>query len=381
MDRLFIDNPDALRRLCSDLQGVSHLALDTEFLREKTYFPRLCLLQVCGNGIAACIDVLALDDLSPFLELLQSPDTVKVWHAARQDLEIFHHQWNLLPQPLFDTQLAAAVLGIGDQLGYASLVQQVLGVQLPKEQSRSDWCARPLEGSQLDYAYDDVIYLDRLYLELSGRLAQSGRSGWLDEDFAALVDPATYRTEPADAWQRVKGRQHLKGGRLAVLQALAAWREEQAVARDKPRRWVIKDEVMVDIARRRADSQDQLSRIRGFDERTLTRDGRAIVDVVKRGLEVPKEAWPSEKVPPPLSASQEVIVDLLSAVVRLVADEQQVTAAALASRRDLAKLVVGVDGPLDHGWRRKLVGDLLNRVLNGEQAVRINDGRPELVAC
>ena len=380
MQRRFIDKGDDLLRLCEQLDSASHLALDTEFLREKTYYPRLCLLQVCGAGVAACIDVLALDDLSPFLDLLNRQDKVKVWHAARQDLEIFHHLWGLLPEPLFDTQLAAAVLGIGDQLGYASLVQQVLGVELPKDQSRSDWCRRPLDQMQLSYAYDDVIYLEQIFLEFARRLDETGRTGWLSEDFALLVEPGTYITEPRDAWLRVKGRQQLRGVRMAVLQAVAAWREQQAMMRDKPRRWVLKDEVMVDIARRRPASVQDLARIRGLDERTLNRDGDALLAAVRQGLAVPKEAWPQDRVPPPLSVDQEVAVDLLAAVVRQVANEQKVTPAALAARGDLVKLVAGVDGALSHGWRRALIGDVLLGVLNGEQTLVLRDGKPVLAS-
>lgn len=381
MQKLFIDKKDDLLRLCDALQSASHLALDTEFLREKTYYPRLCLLQVCAEGVAACIDVLAIDDLSPFLDLLNQAHRVKVWHAARQDLEIFHHLWGLLPQPVFDTQLAAAVLGIGEQLGYASLVQQVLGVQLPKDQSRSDWCRRPLDAMQLSYAYDDVIYLEQIYTRLSRQLEEAGRTAWLNEDFGQLVAPATYVTEPGDAWQRVKGRQHLRGVRMAVLQALADWRERQAMARDIPRRWVLKDEVMVDIARRRPAGMQELARIRGLDERLLKRDGEALLAAVQSGLATPQEAWPRDRVPPPLDAGQEVAVDLLTAVVRHVANEQRITPATLAARGDLVKLVAGVDSALDHGWRRALIGETLQRVLKGEVNLVLRDGKPVLASA
>lgn len=375
----YIDTAAELDSLCSRLSTVEWFAIDTEFLREKTYYPKLCLLQVCGNEVAACIDVLAIEDISPFLDLLRDPARVKVWHAARQDLEIFLHRWNLLPEPVFDTQPVASVLGFGDQVGYARLVQEVLGVELPKDQSRSDWCRRPLDEVQLRYAYDDVIYLDALYRELSGRIDTLGRRDWLAEEFAALVDPATYRTEPDEAWQRVKGRQHLKGIRLAILQKLAAWREERAIARDLPRRWVMKDEVLVDIARRPPDSVDGLSKIRGLDERALKRDGEAILECVRNGQAMPKDAWPRERIPPKLSSEQEVTVDLLSAVVRLLADRNSITPSAVASRSDLAKLVSGADSALDHGWRYALAGKTLKQVLAGEKALRVDGGRALLV--
>lgn len=381
MERRYVDNAAGLVELCTDLAPAGHLALDTEFLREKTYFPKLCLLQVCGNGIAACVDPLAIPDPGPLLALLAEPSRVKVWHAARQDLEIFLNEWDLLPAPVFDTQLAAAVLGLGDQVGYARLVQDVLKRELPKDQSRSDWCRRPLDDVQLRYAYDDVIHLEALYRELAGRLDELGRSEWLAEDFAELIDPATYRTEPADAWRRIKGRQHLKGVKLAVLQELAAWREERAMALDKPRRWIVRDEVLVDLARRPPDSVTALGRIRGLDERAVAKSGADIVDAVARGLAMPEGQWPREKIPPRLTPEQDAVVDVLTAVVRVLADADSITPAAVASRGDLAKLVAGRDSVLDHGWRHALVGQVCLEVIAGERMLRIRDGRAVLEPC
>ena len=378
MERRYVDDYTGLCRLCSDLAPARHLALDTEFLREKTYYPRLCLLQVCGDGIAACVDPLAIRDLAPLLDLLSAPSRVKVWHAARQDLEIFLHEWEVLPAPVFDTQLAAAVLGLGDQVGYARLVQDVLRLELPKDQSRSDWCLRPLEEAQLRYAYDDVVHLDALYSELARRLEQLGRAHWLEEDFAELTDPATYRTEPADAWQRIKGRQHLKGARLAVLQQLAAWREERAMAVDRPRRWILRDEVMVDIARRLPEKAADLARVRGLDERTAEKAGDLILEAVRRGVGQPREKWPKERIPPRLTPARETVVDMLGTAMRVVADANSITPAAVASRNELAKLVAGQETVLDHGWRRALVGDILRDVLAGALVLRVRNGVAEL---
>lgn len=378
MERRHVVTGPELQQLCSDLGPAGHLALDTEFLREKTYFPKICLLQVCGNGVAACVDVLAIEDLSPLLELLAEKTRVKVWHSARQDLEIFQNEWQLLPEPLFDTQIAASVLGLGDQVGYARLVQDVLGVELAKDQSRSDWCRRPLQESQLHYAYDDVIHLEALYRRLSTQLEDLGRADWLDDDFAELVDPSTYRTEPEDAWKRVKGRQHLKGGRLAILQQLAAWREQRAMASDKPRRWILKDEVLVDMAKRPPSDLEALSRFRGIEERFISRNGEALLSCVRRGKEIPREQWPRERIPPRLNMQQEVTVDALAAVLKLVANANSITPAALGSRADLARLVTGADSCLSQGWRHMLVGDKLEEVLTGRQVLHIRDGEPVL---
>lgn len=378
MERRYVETADALTRLCADLASATHLALDTEFLREKTYYPKLCLLQVCGNGVAACVDVLAIEDLSPLLDIIKAPTRVKVWHSARQDLEIFLHYWGILPEPVFDTQLAAAVVGLGDQVGYARLVKEVLGLELAKDQSRSDWCRRPLDEGQLLYAYDDVIHLAELYLKLKARLQDLGRADWLEADFAQLVDPATYRTEPVDAWLRVKGRQHLKGVRLAVLRQLAAWREERAIASDKPRRWILKDEVLVDIARRPPSDMAALSRFRGLEDRFVARHGKALLECVRRGQAEPKEDWPREQIPPRLSSQQEVTVDALSAVLKFLAEANSITPAAVGSRADIARLVTGAESSLEKGWRRMLVGKVLREVLEGRQVLHIREGRPVL---
>ena len=239
MEELYIDSHAALEALCTRLSGTEWLALDTEFIRERTYYPRLCLLQVSNGDVAACIDPLAIDDLGPLLDILFDSRTLKILHAARQDLEIFLHDYQRLPMPVFDTQPAAALLGHGDQIGYANLVKQLLQVDLPKDQSCTDWSQRPLDEQQRRYALDDVIYLGQLYLHLRGNLFDRERLQWLAADFAPLADPATYYPDPNDMWQRTKGRQQLRGRQLAVLQRRAAWRETEARARDLPRMWVL----------------------------------------------------------------------------------------------------------------------------------------------
>ncbi|HIP53069.1 MAG TPA: ribonuclease D, partial [Chromatiales bacterium] len=209
MQELYIDTQEGLTALCAELGDSRWLAVDTEFLRERTYYPQLCLVQVASEEIAACIDPLTIDDLSPLRDLLLNPDTLKVFHAARQDLEILFQLWEAVPAPVFDTQIAATLLGLGDQTGYANVVEQVLKVTLAKEHSRTDWTRRPLLEEQRRYALDDVIYLGRLYQEMHARLENLGRTHWLREDFNALVDPALYRIQPESMWQRIRGRQRL----------------------------------------------------------------------------------------------------------------------------------------------------------------------------
>ncbi|MEJ2575158.1 MAG: ribonuclease D [Gammaproteobacteria bacterium] len=367
MQEIFADTPEALAELAAALAGSEWLALDTEFMREKTYLPRLCLIQVANEDIAACVDPLACADMGPLLDVVYDGSILKVLHAARQDLEIFLNTWHRIPLPLFDTQPAAALLGYGDQVGYAKLVKEVLDVDLAKDHSRTDWCRRPLDTGQTRYALDDVIYLGRVYLQMRGRLSDRERLQWLAADFADLADPATYVQNPRTAWKRVKGRQPLRGVQLAVLQELAAWREEQARARDLPRRWLVKDEVLVELARRRPREQKQLDRVRGMEAGVARRDGSALLAAIERGAAQPKDAWPSERRDNrPLSALEEAKVDLLSAALRVAAEQHQLSPHAVATRKDLEKLVRGnTEVSLLEGWRREVAGSTLLDVLHG----------------
>ncbi len=381
MQELFVDTPEGLVDLAAQLAGSEWLALDTEFIREKTYWPRLCLIQVSNGEIAAGVDVLALDDLKPLLDVLYDGHIIKVFHAARQDLEIFLHDWGHIPLPLFDTQPAAALLGHGDQIGYAKLVKAVLGVNLPKDQSRTDWSLRPLDQAQLRYALDDVIYLGQLYTEMRGSLSERDRLQWLAADFADLADPATYLPDPMLTWKKVKGRQPLRGAQLAVLQQLAAWREQRARELDRPRKWILKDEVLTDLARRTPKDMTSLGKVRGLEPGIIRNQGEALLALIAAGRATPKAQWPSDRRPgAPLSHQQEALVDLLSAALRLIAAEHQLSPTAIANRKDLDKLVRGEqDIELLHGWRRTVAGEPLLAVAHGEWQLLITESGPQLI--
>lgn len=383
MQELHIETSGQLLGLCEKLRPSRWLALDTEFMREKTYYPKFCLLQLCNGEYAASVDPLRIDSLQPLLEIVYDPAITKVFHAGRQDLEIFHHLWQRLPQPLFDTQLAATILGFGDQLGYAGLVQQLLGRNLEKGHTRTDWSRRPLDAEQLRYALDDVIYLGQAYQQLSRQLRQLGRERWLDEDFRLLADETTYTLPEGEIWQRVKGRQRLKGVELAVLQALAVWREQQARQADRPRRWIIKDEVLIELARRRPARTQQLERIRDLENATVKRHGDRLLKLIEQSSNLPKAQWPGERASPVrLSPNQEAIADMLMCCLRLLAEQHRIAPIALASRRELEQLVGGErELALLHGWRGQLAGRPLLQVLSGECAPRIRDGKLGLVGC
>jgi ribonuclease D len=380
MQELYIDSPSQLETLCQQIRSSEWLALDTEFVREKSYYANLCLLQLCNGEVAACVDPLAIKDLGPLLDILDDPKIVKIFHAGYQDLEIFHHSWRRLPAPLFDTQLAASLLGLGDQVGYGSLVQQLLGHQLEKGHARTDWSRRPLDQEQLRYALDDVIYLGELYLKLQAELEAQGRGEWLSEEFAELAEPAFYTVDPNAMWQRVKGRKYLKEPQLAALQLLAAWREGEAEKSNRPRRWILKDEVLTELARRQPQSMTDLEKIRGLEAGTIKRRGDTLLRLLADAKEVPKEQWPQEKAKPPrLTPNQEAVTDLLMCCLRLQGEKESIAPGALATRRDLERLVTG-DRKVEilHGWRKLVAGELLLDVLEGRMAPQIVNGRLEL---
>lgn len=378
---LYIDSTSGLQELCATLQRHPWLTLDTEFIREKTYRPRLCLLQVANPEVVACIDPLAVTDLTPLLDLLYDPHITKVLHAARQDLEIFYELRGQLPQPIFDTQIAATLLGQGDQIGYAALVLEELGIPLDKGHARTDWCQRPLDEGQLSYAADDVRHLREVYQRQQQRLEAMGRLEWLTEDFNALTDPDLYRNHPERAWQRIKGANRLKGVQLGVLQQLAAWREERAQQLDKPRRWIVGDDQLLDMARLMPQQQNQLDRLRGLEEGTKRRYAEEWFKVIAAAKQLPREAWPVMKEGPRLASSQEPVVDALMALLREYCDMAQVTPAAVASRRDLERLVLGDrEVPLLHGWRYAIAGEQLSAFLRGETAIAVTQGRLVMTA-
>ncbi|QSA97192.1 ribonuclease D [Methylococcus sp. EFPC2] len=377
----YIDTPDALRQLGDSLKGRPWVALDTEFMREKTYYPKFCLLQVATPDFSACVDPLALTDLEPLTEWLFDPAIVKVVHSGRQDMEIFYHLFGRLPAPLFDTQIAAPLLGLAEQIGYAGLIQHLLGVNLAKTHARTDWSRRPLAPEQLRYAADDVIYLASAYENLVKGIEGLGRTAWLEDDFAELSNPALYENPPELAWQRIGGAQQLKGKGLNVLQALAAWREETARAEDVPRGWIVKDEVLLDLARQQPRNAEALSLTRGLDDKIVRRHGRTLCAVIAEALEKPKLSLELPPRPAKKSAEQEAVLDALGAVVRLRAAQNTLNPVILASRKDLEHLVDGeADARLLHGWRRKMVGDELLGLLRGELGLVIEQGTLRVTA-
>ncbi len=374
MREVFVDHPEQLQQLCEELSTENVLAMDTEFLREKTYYAQLCLIQIATPRLIACIDPIQINDISPFLKILYDPQKLKVMHSARQDLEIFHDLTQQVPAPLFDTQIAATLLGCGDQLGYANLVEKMLGIKLAKTHTRTDWSRRPLGRGQIEYAMDDVRYLLQVYQMQTEALHDLGRSDWLEKDFAALTDPQLYRQTLDELWQKVRGANTLKGVQLAVLQQLAQWREQQAVEKNRPRRWIVRDDVLLEIARQLPQTAAALTKIPG-SEAFLQKNADVIVALVEQGKAIPPSQWPTSAKFSRLTPEQEAKVDLLMAVVRTRAAQAQVTPSVLASRKELECLVQG-NKPCSvvRGWRAELVGNELQAILEGDRHVYLDSG-------
>lgn len=377
---LYIQSPEQLQEFCSRLGTPDWIAIDTEFMREKTYFAKLCLIQIATPDIIACIDPLTLKDLSPLLKILENPAITKVMHAARQDMEVLQPLGGGLPAPIFDTQLAATVLGYGDQVGYGNLVKTMLDVELEKAHTRADWSRRPLEPAQLKYAADDVIYLCQVYQQQLKLLEEKGRRDWLNEDFARLTDPDTYANPPENAWLRVKGAKRLQPRQLAVVQALAAWREQQAISTDRPRRWILQDDVLLELARHMPKDMQAMEKLRGLESAILKRHGQTLLPIIKTASELPKEQWPVLELPPRLSTEQDAIVDAMMALLRHQCQQHDISPAVITSRRGLEALVLGQqDIPVLHGWRAAIAGNKLQALLKGESALQVSNDQLQLV--
>lgn len=373
---MLVSDLPALEALVSRLRGVPVLAIDTEFLRERTYWARCCLVQLAAGDEVAAVDAIALPDLSPLAVLLEDPATVKVFHAGSQDLEILRRATGATTAPVFDTQTAATLAGFPTQVGYAALVKGLLGVTVEKGESYTDWAVRPLTEHQLAYALDDVRHLGAVHAALIERLERDDRLQWLEADFARMADPATYEVVPEEQWRRIKRASTLKPRQLGVLLHVAAWREREAQRRDLPKRWVVSDESLIEVARRAPRSAEEVAAVRGIAVRSAAQIGPGLVAAVRAGLELPEDQLPHIEKRPRLVRDTDGAVDLMAALVRLRAKEHGVASPLIASRNDLEHLAAGGDdSPLLEGWRKTLVGDELMDLLAGRLTLRLADGR------
>ena len=378
--RLITTTPD-LKSACSELSAAKFVAVDTEFLREQTFWPELCLIQAASPGCEVIIDPLASGlDLAPFWALMANPDLVKVFHAARQDIEIVYAEANLIPAPIFDTQVAAMVCGFGESVSYVNLVKKVTGDTIDKSSRFTDWSRRPLSERQLAYALGDVTHLRDVYLHLKAELEKTGRASWLDEEMSTLTDVKTYRNDPAEAWKRLKLRVKNRKA-LGILIALAEWRDRAAQTQDVPRNRILRDEVLYDIANQGPTSPDQLGRLRSLSD-GFARSARAkeIIEAVKRGLATETDTLPPLPNGRPLPPRAVATIELLKVLLKSSAAKHGVAAKLIAGADDLERIAVDREPDVAalKGWRRKLFGEDALRLKNGELALSIVDG--EVVA-
>lgn len=370
-----ITTTDALSAFCEEARRHPFVTVDTEFLRERTYWSKLCLIQLAhpgeGDDTAAAVDTLAEGlSLDPFYALLQDEAVTKVFHAARQDIEIFVVDRGVVPRPLFDTQVAAMVCGFGEQVSYETLARRIAKAEIDKGARFTDWSQRPLSEAQLRYAIADVTHLRAVYLYLRDRLARTGREAWVAEEMAVLTDPATYRTDPASAWERVKARP--SGARmLAALIELARFREEHAQARDVPRSRVLKDDALVELAQLRPADEAALSKAR-----LLLREGRrgdvaeGILLAIRRAGQRRPEDLPKLSDPRDQPQVNPALADLLRVLLKARSDAEGVAAKLIASASDLDAIATGArDLPALQGWRREVFGEEAERLCEGKVAL------------
>ncbi|MFN7192442.1 MAG: ribonuclease D [Rhodospirillales bacterium] len=350
----------ALAAFCAKVSSSSYVTVDTEFMRDRTYYPQLCLVQVAGPDDAAAIDALAPGiDLSPLLALMDNPAILMVFHAARQDLEIFYNLTGRVPTPLFDTQVAAMVCGFGDQVSDETLAAQLSRARIDKSVRFTDWAQRPLSERQVTYALSDVTHLRPAYEALARKLAANGRAGWLQEEMATLLDPATYRLDPEEVWRRMRPR-GAKPKFLAIMKEVTAWREREAQRRDTPRNRVVRDETILDLCAHAPTTLDELARMRGLSKNFADgRLGQELLDAVKRGLAMPQAEIPTLPEGPDLPSGLGPIVELLKVLLKMKCEEHGVAQKLVATTAELERIAASDDDtdiPALQGWRREVFG-------------------------
>lgn len=375
---LIVDT-DTLQAFCERVGNSRYITVDTEFIRDKTYWPRLCLVQIAGESAddAVAIDAMAPDiDLAPLFTLMNEPSVLKVFHAARQDVEIFWHLDGRVPAPIFDTQVAAMVCGFGDSVGYERLVAKLAKASIDKTQRFTDWSRRPLTDKMLDYAISDVTHLRVVYDKLSAQLGRNGRSEWLSEEMDTLTNPATYQQLPEDAWRRVKNRLR-KPRHMAIFRSLAGWRETEAQRRDVPRSRILRDESLGEIAAHEPRTTGDLTRLRGLArDRISPASAEAIIELVADIHAAPSSSYPEVAPPPPPSNHIGPTTDLLKVLLKLRCEENDVALKLVATTDDIEAIARDDDADVAalHGWRHEVFGEDAIALKHGRIALTVEAG-------
>jgi len=371
-----ITTNEALKALCDRLSKSDYVTVDTEFLRDKTYYSKLCLIQIADDNEYHAIDTLAGGlDLAPFYDLMTNENVVKVFHAAKQDIEIFVNQANVVPKPLFDSQIASMVCGFGDSIGYEKLVMALCNKTLDKSTRFTDWSRRPLTQRQIDYALGDVTHLRTIYKKLKEKLEQSGREHWLSEEIGDMLNIDTYTIQPKDAWKRIKIRNSNRRFN-AIVHRIAEWREEEAQRRNMPRNRIMRDEVLLELSAVRPTHTKALTSIRGLGANfASSKSGKDIINAIKESLVLPDDALPKISRRKPPSQNTDPIVELLKVLLKLVCKSENVAPKLLANVEDLEKIAESDDADVKalHGWRYDLFGKNAIALKNGEVAFAIKD--------
>jgi ribonuclease D len=376
---MIIKNQQELNDVCAKLAKGPYITIDTEFLRDRTFYPRLCLLQMAGPGIdAVAVDPIEHElDWKPLNKLLQNENVLKVFHAARQDLEIFYHLNGIIPHPIFDTQVAAMVCGHGDSVAYHKLVENITGHKLSKNAQFTDWARRPLSKKQLTYALDDVIYLREVYETLSAQLKKQKRENWLEQEMDILTNPDTYDMPTDEVWKRIKIRSD-KPEVLAVLRELAKWREEKAREKDVPRGRVVKDDALADIAVYMPKDVEGLKRIRSLPKDLAKgKAGEIFLDLIARARKSPKDTWPTTKRKPPFPKEAIPVLEMLKLLLKINCAEADVAAKLVASVGDLEEFAVSdkPEGYLTKGWRYDIFGKDAMAMKDGKLSLGLKNGK------
>ncbi|WP_395689482.1 ribonuclease D [Aestuariivirga sp.] len=373
-----INTSESLSRLCRNLATERFITVDTEFMRETTYWPDLCLVQVAGDTAQGLIDPMAPGmDLTPFFDLMSDPSVLKVFHAARQDIEIMVHKAGIVPHPVFDTQIAAMVCGFGDQVGYEAIVRRLARAQIDKSSRFTDWSRRPLSDKQLAYALADVTHLRVVYLALKSELDRNGREHWLREEMDILTNPATYRTEPEDAWKRIKLRLRSKR-QLGVLMEVAAWREREARDKNVPRSRILKDDAVAEIATQIPQTREALGQLRALPRGIAnSRLGEVLLKAVADGLSRDPKSLPqpSEERAEMTEAAQ-AAAEVLKLALKVVCQKEGIAPRLVASTSDIDALAEREDADINlmKGWRRELFGNVALSIKRGEAVIGFDQG-------